>query len=37
MEWEHVIIFDKYLGRGVDIDFLPDGRVIYDPIYSMDF
>lgn len=34
---EHILIFDTNIGKGVDIDILDDGRVIYDPITSRDF
>jgi len=34
---EHILIFDKIAGRGVDIDILDDGRVIYDQVNSNDF
>lgn len=31
------MIFDKRLGVGVDIDFLPDGRIVVDKLSSSDF
>jgi len=34
---EHILIFNKELGIGLDIDILDDGRIIYDKVYASDF
>jgi predicted RNA-binding protein len=34
---EHVLIFNKVTGKGLDIDILDDGRIIVDKVTTRDF
>ena len=34
---EHVLIFNKVTGKGIDVDILDDGRIIVDRVTSRDF
>lgn len=34
---ENILIFNKYTGKGLDIDVLDDGRIIVDKVTSRDF
>ena len=34
---EHVLIFNKVTGKGLDIDILDNGRIIVDRVTSRDF
>lgn len=34
--WEHIMIYDRIMGKGVDIDII-DRKVIIDKITAVDF